>query len=493
MRVYDIFALSLKNVKIDKIRTVLVSVTIGLGVFLILIFSVMQNSAVEIEKMKSENNPEYRKVTILSLQDSNRKNYEAAGIDVYSLADITQMEHVKSVHLVNEFTSDDSDTVNYLSDQDLLKSRIGEAIWIDGIEIKSPEKKLWTAFDKFNPFDLTKIELAQMVNDSFSVYKCGRPLSNESNKLEVIMDDVTAYRFSRSKGLSITRNEAISRLLNKNISFFVNGQVINAVIVGIYDYKSYMSRPLSESLEDKQLMDAFENIVLDDEELNGSTPLTHADICFPIFMNENLRRVIEEVYTGKNNGVELALFQNYQGRVEVVVDNITNLESVTNRLKEKYSYFVTSKQDQAKTAINRMFFFKRIIMLIGIIIAVIALLSVINTMFMVIDERQHYIGVLMSTGYSKASVIKVITSEAVWFGIFGNMIGILLTVFAKEIFSLLIHKSLHEAELYKYVSIELNGRYILITVVISICITYFAGLLPAIKGSKRNPVDLLNA
>jgi ABC-type lipoprotein release transport system permease subunit len=490
MKVADILALSFKNIKIDKLRNILVSSTIGIGVFLILIFSVMKNTVVEIEKMKSENNPEYRKITILPLL--NTGNSQIVGIDLYSLNDLEKIKHVEAVNLVNEYHLEENEIINHHSDEYFLNERIGEYIWIDGIKIKDPEKKLFTAFDRFSLFDQTKVELAQKIDTNFSVYLCGRQLSNGNNALEVILDDVTAYRFSRCSNLIISRKEAINRMLNKSIEFVVNGEVINATIVGIYDYRSYMSQAISDTLEDKELMDSFINFTYSDAELNGSKELTQADICFPIFMNENLRRVIEKTYSGSLNGQELENFTNYQGRIEIIVDNISSIKEVTEKIKNDYSYFITSNEEQAQTAIDRMFFFKKIILLMGGIISTIALLTIINTMFMIVNERQHYMGVILVVGYNRASLIRIISAEAAWFGLFGNLVGVSLTFISKEIISSVLRNRLHESGLYRYISVELNTGYVVAVFTVSMLVIYIAGLLPTIYVSEKKTLDLLN-
>lgn len=484
MQIIDLVILSLKNIMMNKTRTFLVSFTMGIGIFMILIFSVMQDSVLDIEKIKSVNNPEYQKI---SISQSVSKNTQY-GINLNEISDINNIKHVRSINLVNSYkmSMNEDNIANHANI--IIEDAINDSIWINDIKVKCSEDKIYVMMDGFNPFDLTKIIQGQRKNPEFQVYLYGRELQNNSTNNEVIIDDITAFRLG-SIGNRKDRKEAIEYMLDKKILLNVYGQTVEAKIVGIYNYQAYMIRPQMETLEDKLIIESFENYKYTEEELLDG--LIDIEVCFPMFFNESIGINIDNI-SAKNNLSIQSIYEDYNGYIEVIVDDIVNLKEVTIALEEKLGdYLISSKINEAENALNSFIYFRKVLLIMGIIILIIAILTTINTVFMIIDERQYYMGQLLAIGFPKQQVLKIIIFEIVWMGLLGCIIGFLLTISGNTIIEFLLHSRLYESGLYKFINIRIDIFKVMVLMIISLVVTSCAGIIPVKFGTRQNTIELL--
>lgn len=114
----------------------------------------------------------------------------------------------------------------------------------------------------------------------------------------------------------------------------------------------------------------------------------------------------------------------------------------------------------------------------SIMIGIITYISVL--------ERIKEIGVLRSIGASKRDIKRVFVSESAMIGLVSGVLGILITLVLNIPINLIIK---HFADLSGVASLPWLGGIIL--VVISVLLTFVAGLIPARIASKKDPVVAL--
>ena len=100
-------------------------------------------------------------------------------------------------------------------------------------------------------------------------------------------------------------------------------------------------------------------------------------------------------------------------------------------------------------------------------------------------ERTKEIGILRAIGASKKDVSRVFNAETMIIGLTSGVLGILVTLIL-NIFINIIIKHLVGINV---ASLPLLGAIIL--VVISVCLTLIAGLIPSKVASKKDPVEAL--
>ena len=128
---------------------------------------------------------------------------------------------------------------------------------------------------------------------------------------------------------------------------------------------------------------------------------------------------------------------------------------------------------------------------IGAIALAVAAIGVINTMVMAILERTREIGVLRACGATRATIRRLYTFEAAmlgfWGGVFGVMVGFLLTLAANPI----INNQLQLNSVTASNIITLPIWLVLAVVGATTLIGTLAGLYPAGRAARLNPVEAL--
>ena len=128
---------------------------------------------------------------------------------------------------------------------------------------------------------------------------------------------------------------------------------------------------------------------------------------------------------------------------------------------------------------------------IGTIALIIAALGIINTMLMSILERTREIGIMKAVGGSENEIKFIFFVEAACIGFIGAVLGLVLgwvvTRIANSVMnSTIIQSNLESVELF-YFPVWL----ILGAIAFSILISLAAGLYPAIRAARIDPVKAL--
>jgi putative ABC transport system permease protein len=128
---------------------------------------------------------------------------------------------------------------------------------------------------------------------------------------------------------------------------------------------------------------------------------------------------------------------------------------------------------------------------IGGIALFVAAIGVVNTMVMAILERTREIGVLRACGATRATIRRMFTLEAATLGflggVFGVAIGYALTIVANSI----INKQLAGSSVIAHNIINLPLWLIASVIGIATLIGLLAGLYPAFRAARLNPIDAL--
>lgn len=174
----------------------------------------------------------------------------------------------------------------------------------------------------------------------------------------------------------------------------------------------------------------------------------------------------------------------------VKVDDANNVEPLAADIRNLKLGAITAKQT-LDSILNVFKILSIVFGVIGAISLLVAAIGVINTMIMATLERTREIGVMRATGATRAAVRRLFTFEAAllgfWGGVFGVGVAIGLTKVANIVASQQTQfKGLGNANLIS-VPVWLGLTVIAATTVIGM----LAGMGPAIRASRMNPVEAL--
>ena len=170
--------------------------------------------------------------------------------------------------------------------------------------------------------------------------------------------------------------------------------------------------------------------------------------------------------------------------LSIKIDNIKNSNSVKKRLDfYNYSHSNMSKMIDSVTKYIDIITF----ILIGIsgVSLIVSSIMIFIIMYINVIERTKEIGILKSLGCKETNIKLIFVLESFLIGLFSGIYGCLA--------SSSITKIINSYTLSKYKSlfIDINLKYVFITILISIFISVVSGLKPSIKASKLDPVESL--
>ena len=116
---------------------------------------------------------------------------------------------------------------------------------------------------------------------------------------------------------------------------------------------------------------------------------------------------------------------------------------------------------------------------------IVALIMILVVLYMSVSERTREIGVLKSIGARKKDIKLIFSSESLLIGILSGLVGIIFSLIIGGIL-IAIFKAL-----IGFAPIAMMWYYFLIALAISMIISVLAGLYPASKAAKLDPVESL--
>lgn len=179
------------------------------------------------------------------------------------------------------------------------------------------------------------------------------------------------------------------------------------------------------------------------------------------------------------------------------VDKGTNIDAARMRIERllekrkgsKENFFVMTQ----KEIIERMGEAYRIVQVVfgglAAVSLIVGAIGIANTMIMNVTERTREIGILKATGASNMQVMGIFLADAALLGLVGGGIGVALGYAISRAINLAAARYLGEGVLTTVVSSQL----VLFALSFSLIIGIVAGLYPAYRALKLNPVEALRA
>jgi len=178
---------------------------------------------------------------------------------------------------------------------------------------------------------------------------------------------------------------------------------------------------------------------------------------------------------------------NYELKSNVVYINTTS-SKYTTEIKEKIKElgYSESSQEQMTSMFNQMIdILTYVLSGIAAISLVVSAIMIIVVMYISVVERTKEIGIIKAIGAREKDIRRIFVSEAFLIGFFSGAIGIAFSyVLAKGI-------NIMSNKLFGLSLVLIKNFYGILGVGVSIVISTLAGLLPANKAAKLDPVESL--
>jgi len=386
------------------------------------------------------------------------KNNQVSDYALYSLGLLDQDELKNSLEkIMNGKTIEEKDTITYnyediigltfklVLNTDYYEKESG--IWID----KSEDEKYMKSLLK-NAQDIKVVGIIKINEDS------------ELTTYGVIgyTHDLTEYTVNKINDSKIAKEQ----LKNKDINVFTGLEFSDDATFNIKDLTPSQQQYLASLSQDEltQVISEYTENASATYETNISK-LGIVDLSDPYTIElypkdfeskDEIIAIIDEYNEGKEESEKLM----YTDIVGVMMDSVT---TIINAISYILMAFVSIS-----------------LIVSSIMIAIITYISVI--------ERTKEIGILRAIGASKKDVSRVFNAETLIEGLFAGILGIVVTILLNIPINIIIK---HITGISNLSSLPVVGAIIL--VIISVLLTFIAGLIPSRMASKKDPVIALRS
>ncbi len=131
-----------------------------------------------------------------------------------------------------------------------------------------------------------------------------------------------------------------------------------------------------------------------------------------------------------------------------------------------------------------------VLKIFGGIALVAASIGIINTLLMSVQERTREIGLDKALGMSNGRVFLTFALEAIMLGFWGSVFGIILSTIIGNVVNTVTHNTIL-ASLPTFKLIIFRPQDLIAITLVIMIIALIAGVLPARKASKKDPIDAL--
>ncbi|HWJ26284.1 MAG TPA: FtsX-like permease family protein, partial [Flavisolibacter sp.] len=145
------------------------------------------------------------------------------------------------------------------------------------------------------------------------------------------------------------------------------------------------------------------------------------------------------------------------------------------------SNFVLERSDSvAEKAMSILGYLTAAVIVIGFITLVGSAIGLMNIMLVSVTERTKEVGLIKAIGGKSYRVRRQFLSESIMISVLGAVIGIILGILVGNLFSMLLKTGF-----------VIPWNWIMYGILICTAVGLVAGIYPALKAGKLNPIDAL--
>jgi len=454
MKLFDAVAMALKNLWKRKLRTLLTMSAVVIGAFLItIVFSLVAGIEKFFElQFETFSDPTFIEVQAEKFDFSSLISMSGLGGD--TPAEVTQSDPTSLMSMMPKpFKDEDIEKIKEVDNVEYAEDLIVSinTVWIN---YKGAEKNYQITLYSYPKFAQEKVTLV-----------AGRYVEDgETGKI------VLANQYAEVFGVS--PEEMIGKTVNVNVAQSAGGLGGGCTL----------ESPL-DKLEQKVYQ--FEIVGVTEKTILSTLGMISTDQAKEI---QKFSRCTDEVLTDNDKARII---------VWVKVDSVENVPAVEKAL-EGYGFDARTYSEE-KDQMGQLFdILKYFLSAFGIIAMVVASLSIVNTLFMAIYERTREIGIMKAVGASSLHILFMFTVEASMIGLIGGVIGVAVGFGVSHLVDIVLHggfeflgDSVAILQAYESLDISVFSADMVMIPVLSMIVAIIAGLFPAYKASKLDPVVAL--
>jgi putative ABC transport system permease protein len=197
------------------------------------------------------------------------------------------------------------------------------------------------------------------------------------------------------------------------------------------------------------------------------------------------------LFNYQSEGLPIQTANQFSVLVATFTNSLNNQQITTlkNNLKN-----IGYTAETTKDMVNTVFTVINAIIIVFDIFGGIALLAatfgIVNTLFMAVQERTKEIGLMKALGMNPHRIFLLFSLEAILIGLWGSVLGVLLA----DLIGLFVNNIASHGFLKDFTGLHLLSFPLatsLIIIIIICVIAFLAGTLPALRASRKDPIEAL--
>jgi len=179
--------------------------------------------------------------------------------------------------------------------------------------------------------------------------------------------------------------------------------------------------------------------------------------------------------------------------VDIKVDDIYRAPYIVADLRNRFLYQSKSWQDMNADILKLIQTQSTISLIFYALILIIASFTIANTMIMIISRRTKEIGILMAMGANQRSIIKIFLLESLILAPPSAILGSILAFLTGRLIMSYDIQLPSEIYMVSRMNVAMKPEFFLIAVVSALFVCFVAGLYPAWKASRLDPVEAIGS
>ncbi|MGL3000323.1 ABC transporter permease [Flavobacterium sp. RSSB_23] len=181
---------------------------------------------------------------------------------------------------------------------------------------------------------------------------------------------------------------------------------------------------------------------------------------------------------------------NYITDIQIKLFDMTSAPLVAKELQATYQldtidYQTANSQFETGSSVRTIISYA-----VGIVLLIVAGFGIYNILNMMIYEKMDSIAILKATGFSGNDVKWIFVSLSIIIGLAGGIFGLIFSFIFTSIIDVIPFETAALPTVKTY-PINFNILYYIIGIVFALFTTTIAGLFPALKASKVDPVEII--
>jgi lipoprotein-releasing system permease protein len=197
-------------------------------------------------------------------------------------------------------------------------------------------------------------------------------------------------------------------------------------------------------------------------------------------------------YTSKEAAQKLFLLDEQVSFYDVVLTNPEIVDQYAEILKVELDYPMTAETWKEQWAVHfaLMEWEKEVYMICLSLIIILAAFNILSTLYMLVKDKTKDIGILKSIGTSSKTILYVFINQGLIIGVLGALGGLVLSMYVllmQDHFKFISFPA--NTLIIDYLPVLINPLEVVYVMIFTIIIGGLAGIYPAFKATKLNPVE----